>query len=83
VFFRAFLPILTFFKLPIEIAKTRKALRNAGFPYGAVNQIRTGDLFLTKEVLCHLSYNSIFGVFRSKIRQNFDPHFDPHGDKTR
>ena len=27
---------------------------------GAVNQIRTGDLFLTKEVLCRLSYNSIF-----------------------
>ena len=25
---------------------------------GAVNQIRTGDLFLTKEVLCLLSYNS-------------------------
>ena len=26
---------------------------------GAVNQIRTGDLFLTKEVLYQLSYNSI------------------------
>ena len=26
---------------------------------GAVNQIRTGDLFLTKEVLCLLSYSSI------------------------
>lgn len=27
---------------------------------GAVEQIRTVDLFLTKEVLCLLSYNSIF-----------------------
>jgi hypothetical protein len=26
---------------------------------GAVNQIRTGDLILTKDVLCLLSYNSI------------------------
>ena len=30
----------------------------AGCFFGAVNQIRTGDLFLTKEVLCRLSYNS-------------------------
>ena len=29
------------------------------FFFGAVNQIRTGDLFLTKEVLYQLSYNSI------------------------
>ena len=27
--------------------------------FGAVEQIRTVDLFLTKEVLCLLSYNSI------------------------
>ena len=27
--------------------------------YGAAQQIRTADLFLTKEVLCLLSYNSI------------------------
>ncbi len=26
---------------------------------GAVNQIRTGDLILTKDVLYHLSHNSI------------------------
>ncbi len=26
---------------------------------GAVNRIRTGDLVLTKDVLCHLSHNSI------------------------
>ena len=31
---------------------------NAFRIFGAVNQIRTGDLFLTKEVLCLLSYNS-------------------------
>lgn len=29
------------------------------FPFGAADQIRTGDLFLTKEVLCLLSYSSI------------------------
>ena len=27
--------------------------------FGAANQIRTGDLFLTKEVLCLLSHSSI------------------------
>ena len=27
---------------------------------GAVNQIRTGDLVLTKDVLYHLSHNSAF-----------------------
>ena len=27
--------------------------------YGAAKQIRTADLFLTKEVLCLLSYSSI------------------------
>ena len=30
--------------------------------FGAVSQIRTGDLFLTKEVLYLLSYNSINGA---------------------
>ena len=33
--------------------------RNYVQTLGAVNQIRTGDLFLTKEVLYQLSYNSI------------------------
>ena len=26
--------------------------------FGAANQIRTGDLILTKDVLCHLSHSS-------------------------
>ena len=33
--------------------------------FGAVKQIRTADLFLTKEVLCRLSYNSTaWGISR-------------------
>ena len=35
--------------------------------HGAVNQIRTGDLFLTKEVLYQLSYNSISNLAADKI----------------
>ena len=31
-----------------------------GLFLGAVNRIRTGDLVLTKDVLCHLSHNSIY-----------------------
>ena len=36
------------------------------FSCGAVEQIRTVDLFLTKEVLCLLSYNSIFSSSSKK-----------------
>ena len=35
---------------------------------GAVNQIRTGDLFLTKEVLYQLSYNSVFDFLFSRYQ---------------
>ncbi len=38
---------------------TSETSRNCVQILGAVNQIRTGDLFLTKEVLYQLSYNSI------------------------
>ncbi len=38
--------------------ETRKALCHAGFNVGALNQIRTGDLVLTKDALCRLSYGS-------------------------
>ena len=43
--------------------------RNCVQILGAVNQIRTGDLFLTKEVLYQLSYNSFF-LFRRFGRLN-------------
>lgn len=31
------------------------------FPASASDRIRTGNLLLTKQLLCHLSYRSIFG----------------------
>ena len=31
-----------------------------GFSFGAARQIRTADLILTKDVLCHLSHSSIW-----------------------
>ena len=34
-----------------------------GFSFGAANQIRTDDPFLTMEVLYLLSYSGIFGFF--------------------
>ena len=45
------------------------------FSCGAVEQIRTVDLFLTKEVLCLLSYNSIFSLSPKK-------NGDPDGART-
>lgn len=36
--------------------KKQKPRDNRGFVHGAVNQIRTGDLFLGKEALYQLSY---------------------------
>ena len=40
--------------------KKNPAIREGQRDFGAVNQIRTGDLVLTKDVLYHLSHNSIF-----------------------
>ena len=42
--------------------KARKHRKHGirGLFLGAVNRIRTGDLVLTKDVLCHLSHNSIY-----------------------
>ena len=45
--------------------------------YGAVKQIRTADLILTKDVLCHLSYNSLLN-FGAKI---LPPTLPPTGMK--
>ena len=44
--------------------KNKSAPAIAKALYGAVNQIRTGDLVLTKDVLYHLSHNSIFILSR-------------------
>ena len=39
--------------------------------FGAVKRIRTADLFLTKEVLCLLSYNSECNeLFQGSVRRN-------------
>jgi hypothetical protein len=40
----------------VNSACERKALVQASRGLGAHARIRTGDLFLTKEMLCHLSY---------------------------
>ncbi len=42
---------------PSEWIKIKHFRRSALF-FGAANQIRTGDLILTKDVLCHLSHSS-------------------------
>lgn len=45
--------------------------------FGAVNRIRTGDLVLTKDVLCHLSHNSMltFLILNAKILYTLTPVF--------
>ena len=54
-------------KFPDILFRTQKnTLQFARCFFGAVEQIRTVDLFLTKEVLCLLSYNSIFSLSPKK-----------------
>ena len=49
------------------VSKPKNGL-NTGLFLGAANQIRTGDLVLTKDVLYHLSYNSIFLSYSQRER---------------
>ena len=64
-------------KFPDILFRTQKTPCNLqGVFCGAVEQIRTVDLFLTKEVLCLLSYNSIFSLVtkeRMATRMGLEP----------
>ena len=52
------LPRLSVHEIKNPVSKPKNGL-NTGFFLGAANQIRTGDLVLTKDVLCLLSHSSI------------------------
>ena len=42
--------------------KRKDTMKIVSFLFGAANQIRTGDLILTKDVLYHLSHSSTHNI---------------------
>jgi hypothetical protein len=60
-----FVPFYTILNFLSKQRKTPPNLNFLGLAahfYGAANQIRTGDLVLTKDVLCQLSHSSILAT---------------------
>ncbi len=53
----------------VKIAKSKKPTLRVDFLYcGALNQNRTGDLILTMDALCLLSYEGIFSVLLERVK---------------